>query len=53
MKLAAGRGYSAELGTDSNESVIVNEGAVKALGWPLEEAVGKIVGWARRNSGRS
>ncbi len=43
MKLAAGRGYSAERATDDKESVILNESAVRALGWRTEEAIGKVL----------
>jgi putative ABC transport system permease protein len=43
MKLAAGRGYSTELGADATQSLILNESAVRALGWKTEEAVGKTI----------
>lgn len=43
MKLAAGRGYSTELGADTTQSLILNEAAVRALGWTTEEAVGKTI----------
>jgi putative ABC transport system permease protein len=43
MKLAAGRGYSKEFGADATQSLILNESAVKALGWRTDEAVGKTI----------
>ena len=43
MKLAAGRNYSVELGADAMESILLNESAVRALGWQTEEAVGKAI----------
>ena len=33
MKLVAGRNYSPQIGTDRTESIILNESAVRALGW--------------------
>jgi putative ABC transport system permease protein len=44
MKLAAGRNYSTATGADRTESVMLNESAVKALGWQTEEAIGKAIG---------
>jgi putative ABC transport system permease protein len=43
MKLAAGRGYSTEFGADATQSVILNESAVQALKWNIEDAVGKTI----------
>jgi putative ABC transport system permease protein len=43
MKLVAGRNYSPQIGTDRTESIILNESAVRALGWRTEEAVGKVL----------
>jgi putative ABC transport system permease protein len=43
MKIAAGRGYSAEFGADATQSIILNESAVRALKWTNEEAVGKTI----------
>lgn len=42
MKMVAGRNFSKELKTDSS-AIILNETAVKALGWVPETAVGKKV----------
>ncbi len=42
IPLAAGRNFSKDFGTDSTQAYIVNETAVKAIGWAsAEEAVGK------------
>lgn len=41
IDLVAGRPFSAEMSSDSTQSVILNERAVTALGWTPEEAVGK------------
>ena len=42
MRMAAGRNFSKEMGTDSS-AMILNEAAVKALGLNLKDAVGKNV----------
>jgi len=39
MELAAGRNFSADLATDTSESVIINETAVEKFGW--DEPIGK------------
>jgi putative ABC transport system permease protein len=42
IPLAAGRNFSKDFGTDSTEAYIVNETAVRAIGWAsAEDAVGK------------
>lgn len=42
LKLAAGRGFSSDFATDASEAFIINEQAVKQLGWDSPtEAVGK------------
>jgi putative ABC transport system permease protein len=41
MNLAAGRNYAPEFGSDVTAAIILNESAVDALGWSVEEAVGK------------
>ena len=46
MEILAGRGFSREFGTDvggadSAGSILLNEAAVKKIGWTTEEAVGK------------
>jgi putative ABC transport system permease protein len=44
IPLAAGRNFDKNLATDLGRSVILNETAVKLLGWSsLEEALGKII----------
>ncbi len=49
MKMLAGRNFSNEFGTDTT-AIILNETAVKALGWNNQTAVGKTV--IRENSDR-
>lgn len=46
MELAAGRGYSSDFPADSSDAIMINEAAVRRLGWgSAEEAVGRrIVG---------
>ncbi len=39
IELVAGRNFSQEFGTDAEKAVILNEAAVKAIGW--EEPIGK------------
>lgn len=41
LEMAAGRWYSKEYGTDRQDAFILNEKAIKDIGWQLEEAVGK------------
>ncbi|MGD1890603.1 MAG: ABC transporter permease [Cyclobacteriaceae bacterium] len=41
IDLLAGRNFSPDYVTDSTESYILNESAVKALGWTPESAIGK------------
>ena len=43
LQLAAGRDFSKNFSTDKNEAVILNEKAVKYLGWSNEEAIGKEI----------
>ena len=43
IKMAAGRGFSADFAADTATSVIINEAAVQHCGWNLpEDALGKI-----------
>jgi len=50
MEMAAGRNFSRDMGTDSNQAFILNETAVKRIGWKSpEEAIGKGFGYGRRN----
>lgn len=42
MKLVAGRNFSPEFATDSQQSVLINESMARALGWE-GEAVGKTI----------
>lgn len=49
IKLAAGRNFSVEFPTDSTEAFILNETAVKKIGWKSpEEAIGKPFGYGGR-----
>ncbi|MEO0331060.1 MAG: FtsX-like permease family protein, partial [Bacteroidota bacterium] len=41
IELLAGRNFSPDYGTDSIDSYILNESAVKAVGWTPESAIGK------------
>jgi putative ABC transport system permease protein len=43
IKLLAGRDFSKQYGTDSKKAAIINETAVKQLGWTNQEAIGKEV----------
>src|SRR5687767_6784667 len=43
MNLVAGRNFAPEFGSDATASLILNRSAVNALGWPMEEAVGKML----------
>jgi len=49
MQMAAGRNFSTEFPTDSTEAFILNETAVKKIGWPSPEAaVGKPFQYGNR-----
>ena len=41
IQLLAGRFFSPDFATDAQEAVVLNETAVRALGWTPEEAIGK------------
>jgi putative ABC transport system permease protein len=43
MKIVAGRDFSRDFGTDTTQAAIINETAVKQLGWTNEEALGKDI----------
>lgn len=43
IDLIAGRTFSSDYQTDAEESVVLNETAVKALGWTAEEAIGQQI----------
>ena len=50
MEMAAGRNFSKEMGTDFGQAFILNETAVKRIGWKSpEEAIGKGFGYGRLN----
>ncbi|MBN1271827.1 MAG: ABC transporter permease [Candidatus Aminicenantes bacterium] len=40
MDILAGRNFSREHGTDRERTILLNEAAVKRIGWTLQEAVG-------------
>jgi putative ABC transport system permease protein len=48
MKLVAGRDFSKSTGMDHLQAFIVNESAVRSLGWTPEQAIGKT--WVRGDS---
>lgn len=41
MEMVAGRAFNNEMPTDLTQGYILNESAVKSLGWTVEEAIGK------------
>ncbi len=41
LELVSGRFFSREFSTDSTEAILINEAAVRALGWTNESALGK------------
>lgn len=50
MEMAAGRNFSREMGTDPEQAFILNETAVKRIGWDsVEDAIGKGFAYGRRS----
>ena len=50
MEMAAGRNFSKQMGTDFDQAFILNEAAVRRIGWiSPEEAVGQGFGYGRRS----
>ncbi|QQS35414.1 MAG: ABC transporter permease [Ignavibacteriales bacterium] len=49
IKLLAGRNFSLEYQTDDSSAFILNEAAVKQLGWNIQDAVGKPFFYGGRN----
>ena len=47
MEMAAGRAFSRRFPSDANQAFLVNETAARALGWSLEETLGKEAAWYR------
>jgi putative ABC transport system permease protein len=43
IKLIRGRNFSPEYSTDSSSAIIINEAAVRQLGWNINNAVGKTI----------
>ncbi len=50
LKLIAGRNFSLAVTTDTSQAFILNETAVKRLGWT--EPIGKAFGWSAQNRER-
>lgn len=46
LELVAGRDFSVDVQTDSQQAFILNESAVKMLGW--DKPIGKLVSWNNR-----
>lgn len=52
LQLAAGRDFDYRMASDSSEAFIINETAVKGLGWKSnEEAIGKAIHYGRSRKG--
>ncbi len=50
IEIVAGRNFSREMGTDPAQAFMLNETAVKRIGWKSpEEAIGKGFGYGQRN----
>ena len=46
IQLVAGRDFSSELATDAGQAFLLNEAAVRRIGWSIpEEAIGKRFSW--------
>ena len=53
VELRAGRFFNPDLASDSTESFILNEAAMRAIGWnTAEEAIGKAFNYGDRSGGR-
>lgn len=51
LEIAAGRNYREDKGADRNESFILNESAIRQIGWDApEEAVGKRIRYGNRDA---
>jgi len=48
LEIVAGRDFSEDMALDDEETVLLNEAAVRAIGWTPEEAVGKTLSTAGR-----
>ena len=53
LEMAAGRSFSRDFPTDAREGFIINEAAVKDLGWTNEEAINKTFGSSEINDWNS
>ena len=52
LQLVAGRAFDRARGEDAEQNYMLNEAAVRELGWTLEEAVGKAFGFGSGARGR-
>jgi putative ABC transport system permease protein len=52
LKLVAGRSFDRERGADAGGSFLLNEAAVRDLGWTPEEAVGKAFSFGSDDAGQ-
>ena len=48
IKLSAGRDFSKEFATDDSLAFILNETAIRKLGWTAEQAIGKSINYGYR-----
>lgn len=53
IPLVAGRSFSRDFPADSSQAYLLNETAVRMMGWTPEEAIGKRVSWVARNDDAS
>ncbi|MEP5612321.1 MAG: FtsX-like permease family protein [Cyclobacteriaceae bacterium] len=53
LEMAAGRNFSRVFATDSSQAILLNEAAVRALGWSNEEALGKNFSWIGGNDNKT
>ncbi len=51
ITLAAGRSFSQQMDADTTRDLVLNETAVRALGWTPEEAVGKTIDYFDNRNG--
>ena len=53
LEVVAGRALSSEIPSDTKDAFLINETAVRAMGWSTpEEALGKEVNWSNSKEGR-
>jgi putative ABC transport system permease protein len=49
IQIVAGRSFSRDFPADSSQAFLLNETAVRMMGWTPEEAIGKRVSWVAAN----